>query len=252
LVALASVGIATAITRAQCPATLAILLVLLGGALFGALQGAAIQAFALPPFLVTLAGMFLVRGLALMLAPESVRIDHAGYQEWSGLRIDLSQGVSLGLPVWLALGATLGVAGMLRQSRLGRDLLAVGGNPDVALACGVRVARTRVAVHALSGFLSSLAGVAFSLQSCAGNSNAGSGLELEAIAACVVGGIALRGGTGHLVGALVGTALFALIQEAVLFDGRLPVGWSRVVIGLLLLFFLTIQNSFQDRTRDPR
>ncbi len=247
LMALASIGVATLIGPVGLAPGIALVLVLAGGTLFGALQGACIQGLLLPSFLVTLAGMYLARGLALALAPESMSIDDSTYQAWTALAWEPIEGLRTTPPAWIAAFVAIALAWMARMTRLGRDLRALGGDAEVARAFGVPVARTRILVHALSGALSSLAGIAATLGSASGNSTAGVGLELEAIAAAVVGGIALRGGRGVLEGALVGTALFGMIQEGLLFDGRLTFGWRRIAIGLLLLAFLGLQRLLDRR-----
>jgi simple sugar transport system permease protein len=247
VMALASIGVATLLGPLGLSPWTALLLVLLGGTLLGALQGACISVLELPPFLVTLAGMYLARGLALALAPESMSIADPVFQSWTALGWEPLAGLRTTPPAWIAIGVALVLGWTARMTRLGRDLRAIGGDAEVARSFGVSVGLGRIAVHALSGALSALAGIASTLASSAGNSNAGTGLELDAIAACVVGGIALRGGRGLLEGALVGTALFGLIQEALLFDGRLTFGWRRIAIGLLLLAFLALQRILDRR-----
>ena len=101
---------------------------------------------------------------------------------------------------------------------------------------------TRVRVHTLAGFFAALAGLAFALYGAAGSAVAGSGLELEAIAVAVVGGVALSGGRGSVIGTLLGVLLFGSIQAVILFAGTLSAGWMRVAMGTLLLVFVALQR----------
>jgi simple sugar transport system permease protein len=113
---------------------------------------------------------------------------------------------------------------------------------------GLPVARTRPAVYAVSGFCSALAGVAATLYTGSGNPAMGVGLELDAIAAVVIGGTLLTGGVGYLAGTLLGVLIFGTIQSALIFDGRLNSWWLRIAIGTLLLAFILLQRAL---TRSP-
>jgi simple sugar transport system permease protein len=113
---------------------------------------------------------------------------------------------------------------------------------------GLPVARTRPAVYAVSGFCSALAGVAATLYTGSGNPATGVTLELDAIAAVVIGGTLLTGGVGYLAGTLLGVLIFGTIQSALIFDGRLNSWWLRIAIGTLLLVFILLQRFL---TRSP-
>lgn len=217
------------------------------GALFGAAMGALIHFLALPPFLVTLAGMFLARGIALRLHVESLAIAHPSYERLTAAGIRFAPGVTLTLGAMLFVLALALSSWLLRQTRLGRDVYAVGGNAEAALLAGVNVARTRIAVYALGGAASALAGIAYTLYGSAGSSTAGSGLELEAIAAVVLGGARISGGVGGALGTLLGVLVLGVIQLALIFEGAPGAGWTRVAIGALLLAFLALQRAFDSR-----
>lgn len=250
LAALASVAIAGQV-GAGVPPALAIALALAGGTSFGLGMGWWIHHLHVPPFIVTLGGMFLARGLALWTAPESIPIEHPHYRWLSSAGIPLGDGLGLPLPALLLLGAVALAAWVSTQTRLGRNALAIGGDEEAALLLGVPLRATRLGVYALSGLCSALAGVAFTLYSSSGDSTAGVGLELEAIAAAVVGGVSLSGGTGTIPGAFLGVLLFGLIQTALDFEGTLGSGWTRVAIGLLLLLFLGLQRLLSLRPVAP-
>ena len=242
LAALASVLVAKLVTSAGWPPVAAIAAALLAGAALGALQGTAIARLALPSFLVTLAGMFLFRGLALGLAEESIglgaRVGPAGLPLGGGLSLRAGGVVFLALLVVLAV--------LSGRSRFFARLDAVGGDERAARLLGIPVARTQVQVYALSGACAALAGVVLALSSAAGSSTACAGLELDAIAAAVVGGVALGPGAGvftgrgrgHVAGAFLGVLVFGVLADLVLFEGTLSAGWTRVAMAGMLLLFL--------------
>jgi len=131
-----------------------------------------------------------------------------------------------------------------KRQVFGRNVYAVGGNEEAAMLMGIPVGRTKVLVYALSGLCSSLAGVVFTFYGSSGNPSAAVGMELDAIAAVVVGGTLLSGGVGYVFGTLIGVLIFGIIQTGIVFDGRLSSWWTRVVIGALLLLFILLQKLF--------
>ncbi|MFN3500275.1 MAG: ABC transporter permease subunit, partial [Pannonibacter indicus] len=115
-------------------------------------------------------------------------------------------------------------------------------NESGMVLMGVPVGRTTVQVYALSGFLSGLAGIVFSLYTSAGYSLAAVGVELDAIAAVVIGGTLLTGGSGYVAGTFAGVLIMGLIQTYIIFDGSLSSWWTKIVIGLLLFAFILLQK----------
>jgi len=130
------------------------------------------------------------------------------------------------------------------RTTFGRNVYAVGGGEEAALLMGVPVGRTKVLVYGLSGFCSALAGIVYTLYGSSGDPRAGIGMELDAIAAVVVGGTLLSGGVGYVVGTLVGVLIFGIIQTGITFEGTLSSWWTRVAIGALLLVFILLQKLF--------
>jgi galactofuranose transport system permease protein len=210
----------------------------------GAGMGGLIHVFRLPPFLITLAGMFLARGAAFWISTESVGIAHPVSTTLSGFELGLG---AVALPTTaLAVLATLAVAYVLAQhTRFGRNLLAVGGNENSALLMGLPVGATKVAAYALSGGFAALAGLVGIVYTGSGNPSTGLGLELDAIAVVVIGGTVLAGGRGHMAGTVLGLLVFGIIQTALVFDGRLSSWWIRIVVGLLLLAFILVQRGLE-------
>lgn len=216
------------------------------GVLFGGGMGLLIQLFRLPAFLVTLAGMFFMRGAAFWINTESVGIAHPWYEQLASFELALGP-AALPTTVLIALGVVLLGYVVAHHTRFGRTLFAIGGNEQSALLMGLPVGSARVAVYAINGGCAALAGIVASLYTGSGNSSMGGGLELDAIAVVVIGGTLLRGGRGHIAGTVLGVLIYGTIQAAILFDGRLSSWWMRIVVGLLLLTFVLLQ-----RVRLPR
>lgn len=236
-----SIFTATLVMGRQCPPAVAWALALLLGTLFGGLMGTLIHAFRLPPFLVTLAGMFLARGLGFWLNTESVAIGGPIYERLTNFELAIG-------PLTFSIGALLLVLvaivgyGIGHHLRFGRTLLAVGGNEQSALLMGLPVGAAKIAVYAVNGFTAALAGIVATLYTGSGNPSMGIGLELDAIAIVVIGGTMLAGGRGHVLGTVLGISIFGTIQAAILFDGRLSSWWMRIVVGALILVFILLQR----------
>jgi galactofuranose transport system permease protein len=227
---------------AQWPAELVIVIVLLGGAAFGALQGLIIHVFKLQAFIVTLAGMFLARGLCFLISVDSITIDAPLFVTLSQTQIPLFSGAFLSPGALMALavlGAGLWIA---HCTAFGRTVYALGGNEASALMMGLPVGRTKIAVYGLSGFCASLAGLLFSFYMLSGYGQHAQGVELDAIAAVVIGGTVLTGGYGYVAGALSGVLVLGLIQTLIAFDGTLSSWWTKIVIGALLFVFCAVQR----------
>ena len=245
VVGLVSISLALLMEKHGMHAAAAIPLVLVMGAALGTAMGVCIHCFALPPFLVTLAGMFFARGLAFVLQLESLPITR--YFDGIATALSVPLGGKLALPATavILLAVFLIALWVAHFTRFGRNVYAVGGSEPSAVLMGLPVGRTKIGVYALSGFCAALAGVVYSLYTYSGNPTAGTGLELDAIAAVVIGGTLLSGGVGYLAGTLVGVLIFGIIQTAITFDGTLSSWWAKIVIGGLLLGFILLQMLLQ-------
>ncbi|GAA2683707.1 MULTISPECIES: galactofuranose ABC transporter, permease protein YjfF [Actinoplanes] len=224
-------------------------LVLLLGALLGAGMGAVIHFFKVEPFIATLAGLFLARGLALFINQSSIPIRDELWRTLSDMRIPLADGVKTTPIALVALAAVLIAAAVLAWTRFGRNVYAIGGSADSALLMGLPVGRTRIAVYTLSGFCAALGGVLFSINSTSGWALQGTGSELDAIAACVIGGVLLTGGSGYVLGTLLGVLVTGLIQTIINFQGDLNSAWTRIIVGVLLFGFIVMQRLVTRRAR---
>jgi len=241
VLALATMIAAWLLETAHWPAWAVIATVLALGAAFGAAMGALIHYFRLQAFIVTLAGMFLARGLCYLISIASITIDNPVFVAISRTQLALPGGfispgalialVVLGLGIWLA-----------HWTPFGRAVYAVGGNAQSAAMMGLPVGRTRILVYALSGFCASLGGVLFAFYMLSGYGLHAQGTELDAIAAVVIGGTLLAGGYGYIAGALSGVLVLGAIQTLIAFDGTLSSWWTKIVIGALLFVFCVVQR----------
>jgi ribose/xylose/arabinose/galactoside ABC-type transport system permease subunit len=212
------------------------------GAAVGVLNGFLITKLRLQPFIVTLATLLAIRGLALNLAHTRAAVAApGGFQklgDWS----------LLGLPVaaWAMFLAFLVGAAVLNYTAWGRQVLAIGGNIDAARLMGLPVARTMFSVYVLSGALAGCAGVFLASQDGSVDTAAGQGWELTAIAAVVVGGTLLTGGVGSVLSSLVGVLLLQLIFNLIVFENGKDVinissYWESVIRGAFLLVVVLLQ-----------
>lgn len=222
-------------------------LVLLMGTAFGALQGFLIERFRLQPFIVTLAGMFLARGLCYLISVDSISITHNTYTEISQWRIPVWGDASLSVGAVLALVVVAVAIFIAHYTQFGRTVYAIGGSENSAVLMGLPVRSTVVGVYTFSGFCSALAGVVFTFYMLSGYGLHAVGLELDAIAAVVIGGTLLTGGVGYVAGTLFGVLILGIIQTLIMFDGTLSSWWTRIVIGGLLFVFCLLQRVFESK-----
>jgi ribose/xylose/arabinose/galactoside ABC-type transport system permease subunit len=209
---------------------------------FGAVMGAAIHYLKVPSFIVTLAGMFLARGAASVLSPDSIGISHPFFEAISKSYVLLPGGGRLTVVGMIMVAVFLAAILLAHRTRFGSNVYALGGSETSAALMGVPVARTTIAIYALSSGLSGLAGVVFSMYTSAGYSLNALGVELDAIAAVVIGGTLLTGGYGFVAGTFIGVMLQGLVQTYIVFDGTLSSWWTKIVVGVLLFMFILLQR----------
>ena len=241
VLALSTMISAWLLQHAHWPPAAVVALVLLLGACFGGTMGAIIHLFKLQPFIVTLAGMFLARGLCYLISIDSITIDNPLFVAMSQTQLPVLGGfISPGaLIALITLAAAIYVA---HWTPFGRAIYAIGGNEQSALMMGLRVGQTKVLIYAFSGFCAALAGVLFSFYMLSGYGQHAQGTELDAIAAVVIGGTLLTGGYGYVAGSLTGVLVLGAIQTLIAFDGTLSSWWTKIVIGGLLFVFCVVQR----------
>lgn len=216
--------------------------VLLVGALLGTLMGLLIHYLDIQPFIATLAGLFLARGITFLISKDQIPITDERFFELAFKQVTLVGGYFTYWTVVLALVTVVVAAYVLARTRFGRTVYAIGGNEPSAMLMGLRVAGVKVGVYAISGFCAALAGILYGLYILSGNSRAAIGWELDAIAAVVIGGTLLTGGRGFVIGSFIGVLVLGTIKALINFDGSLDPAWIRIVIGVLLLVFVVIQR----------
>lgn len=223
--------------------------VLLLGTFFGAFMGLLISRYDLPPFLVTLGGMFFARGMAYTISTDSIVIRHPMYRAVEDFGIPLTEKAILGATGLIFIAMVIAGVILLHSTRFGCNVYAVGGSESSARLMGLPAGMTKVAVYAFSGFCAALAGVTATFYLGSGNPALGFGFELDAIASVVIGGTLLTGGVGTILGTLAGVLIFGTIQTALVFDGRLSSWWLRIAIGVLLLGFILFQRILSNLSR---
>jgi simple sugar transport system permease protein len=251
MIAFATVMMAVLVERLGLSPWLAVLIVLALGVLVGMAMGSLIHFYALPAFMVTLAGLFLLRSLAFALAEwtndagvaESIGIRNALMLDWSVAGAPVARGVKFSSQA-MALVAFFAVFVVIaHRTVLGRNIYGVGGDEQAARLMGVPVGRTKVLVYALGGLCSAAAGVAASVYKSSGDPAAFVGAELDVITAVVIGGTLLRGGSGYVAGTFCGVIIIGAIQSIINFHGTLAGAWPRIIIGSLLLVAILLQQA---------
>lgn len=227
VMALGGVAMAWAVGIAGLPMTVAIVVGLAAGAGIGLLNGVLITAGRLPPFIATLATLSMARGLALVVSDGR---PISGFPDW--FRAIATYDVGGVVPLSVLLVVALYIAGWLHLNRRpgGRELYAIGGSEEVARLSGIRVHRAKLRVYTTAGLLGGLGGVLLAARLNSAQPNAGVGLELDVIAAVVIGGASLSGGAGGVVGTFVGALIIGVLRNGL---NLLNVSsfWQQVVIG---------------------
>lgn len=240
VVALSTVIVASAL-QAGWPMPLAVGTVLVVGPFLGMLMGLIIEHFDVQPFIVTLAGMFLARGLCYVISVDTLPITDPVLRVIGLNYVYLYEDKFVRWTVVIAAVVVVITVHVLHQTRFGRTVYAVGGNRQSAQLMGLDASRARVSVYAISGFCAALAGLLLAVQKLSGYSLNGIGLELDAIAAAVIGGVLLSGGVGFVLGSVIGVLVLGTIQTFVTAE-NLDSYWTRIMTGALLLVFVLVQR----------
>lgn len=253
MVALTTVASA-ALLRAGLNAWLVMLLMLVMGMTMGAIMGSLITYLKVQPFIVTLAGMWVARGLCFFISDDRININNRTYTILARTKLLIpgladpvtQQGPFVSILVVVAVMVLVVAMYVLHYTRFGRTVYAMGGgggaNEQSARLMGLPVDRTKVIVYTLNGFCSALAGITMSMMVMSGHGLYANGFELTVIAVVVMGGTMLTGGEGYVFGTLFGVLVYAIIQALIQFNGKLSSWWTNIVVGLLMLMFIGIQS----------
>ncbi|EHM38302.1 MULTISPECIES: galactofuranose ABC transporter, permease protein YjfF [Hafnia] len=242
VIAFTGVFLARMIGDYQMSPLVAFPLILVMGCCFGAFMGWLIDALKIPAFIITLAGMFFLRGASYLVSEESLPIDHPIYSTLSSLAWKIPGGGRLSAMALLMLAVVVLGIFLANRTRFGNQVYALGGNATSANLMGISTRSTTIRIYMLSTGLATLAGIVFSIYTSAGYALAGMGVELDAIASVVIGGTLLSGGVGTVLGTLFGVAIQGLIQTYINFDGSLSSWWTKIAIGILLFAFIGLQR----------
>lgn len=256
LIALDCMFLAVGMERWGMSAPLLCILVLVIGIVFGIVQGFCVGYLQIQPFIVTMAGMFFGRGMTAIISTDQVSISS---NEWfvklANTRIFLPFGAYtnnkgvlqvpyIRITVVVALIVLVAIFLMLRYTKFGRSLYAVGGNEQSAVMMGLNVPMTKLKAYVLSSFLCSIGGICFCLNTMSGNVQQATGLEMDAIASSVIGGTLLTGGVGNVIGSFFGVLINGTISTLVKTNGKLLSSWSNIAVAALLCFFIVLQSIF--------
>lgn len=229
-----------------------IVFVLIVGIVFGTVQGILIQKFKLHPWIVTLAGMFFARGASYLISINTITINNYTFSTISRLRIPIAPGAFISINVIISLVVLIGAMYLLKYTRFGRTVYAIGGSENSAMLMGLPVAKTKILVYTFSGFCSALGGLLFTIYTLSGYGLHCNGTEMDAIAACVIGGIILTGGFGYVIGPLFGVLTTGIIQSLIMFNGTLNSWWTKIAVGMLLFIFIALQRVIVIRNEKRR
>ena len=235
-----------------------ILMVLALGILFGLALGFCIAYLEIQPFIVTMAGLFFARGMTAVISTEQVSVP---FESWFGQlsQIKISMPFQIGaymnkkgalivpyvrITVVIALVMVLLTFLMLRYTKFGRSLYAVGGNQQSAALMGLNVKKTKLLSHVLCSFYATLGGLCFCLNTMCGTPTQATGMEMDAISSAVIGGTLLTGGVGNVIGTLFGVMINGTISSLVKFNGKLVASWANIITAILLCFFILLQAIF--------
>ena len=257
-----SVGGVTALICTSCIVCLnnygfnfysSLLLALAIGLVFGAFQGFLIAYMEMQPFIVTLAGMFLGRGLVALIEVNQIQVHNEGFEKLSGSRIQIpflgdynKRGVfiqsKLEYGVVVAIIIVIVMYWLLKKTSLGRKFYAVGGNAQSALMLGINVKKTRFLAHLICGLLTGIGGFLYLFHTRSGSVQQATGLEMDAIASSIIGGTLLTGGVGNIIGTLFGVLASGIALFIVTAIGSQDPWWPQITRAAMLCFFIVLQS----------
>ena len=217
----------------------AVIIVLVTGIVFGLVQGFLVAYMDIQPFIVTLAGMFFARGMTAIISKDMISITNETFMAWAKMKLYLPFGGYLnkkGVMVYPYMYPTVVIALvflvlafiMLKYTKFGRSIYAVGGNEQSALMMGLNVR--------------GVGSILFCLNTLGRFVEQAKGFEMDAIASSVIGGTLLTGGVGNVFGTLFGVLIKATIEAFITFQGTLSSWWTRITIAALLCFFIVLQS----------
>jgi simple sugar transport system permease protein len=256
LIALDCMFLSVGMEKWGMSAPLLCVLVLVIGLVFGLVQGFCIGYLEIQPFITTMAGMFFARGMTAVICTDQVSVSsNATFVAWANAKIQIPFGAYTNnkgvlqipfvrIPVVVSLIVLVAIFFMLRYTKFGRSLYAVGGNEQSAIMMGLDVKKTKLKAYVLSSFLCSVGGICYCMNTMSGSVRQALGLEMDAIASAVIGGTLLTGGVGNVIGSFFGVLINGTISTLVKTNGKLLSSWSSIAVAALLCFFIVLQSIF--------
>lgn len=258
LIALDCMILAVGMEQKGMNAVVLCILVLLLGIVFGAVQGFCIGYLDIQPFIVTMAGMFFARGMTAVICSDQVSIrSNELFVKLANIKLQIPFEIGaylnkkgklqipfVRIPVIIALVVLVVIFLVLRYTKFGRSLYAVGGSEQSAAMMGLDVKKTKLKAYILSSFLCSIGGICFCMNTMSASVAQATGLEMDAIASSVIGGTLLTGGVGNVIGSFFGVMITGTISTLVKTNGKLLSSWSNIAVAALLCFFIVLQSIF--------
>ena len=203
----------------------------------GMINGLVIQYGKVPAFITTLGMMGVARGVVLLISRGNPSMSFPEEFLW------IADGLVLGIPfpIFLSIILAVLVSFLLKYTRLGRGIYAIGGNEEAARLSGINIAFVRIATYTLCGLCCALGGIIYAARVGAAPPSAGIGYELNAIAAVIIGGTALNGGQGKVLGTVIGALLMAVIANGLNIIEVDPY-WQSIVIGAIIVIAVMMSN----------
>ena len=247
LIALDCMFLAVGMERWNMNPIVLCILVLVIGIVFGCVQGYCVGYLKIQPFIVTMAGMFFGRGMTAIICTDQVSISNPTFVALANAKIKMPFGAYtnnkgvlqvpyIRITVVVALLVLVAITLMLKYTKFGRSLYAVGGNEQSAAMMGLDVNKTKMYAYILSSFLCSIGGICYCLNTMSGNVQQATGLE--------IGGVLLTGGVGNPIGSFFGVLINGTISTLVKTNGKLLSSWSNIAVAALLCFFIVLQSVF--------
>lgn len=233
-------------------------IILIVGLVFGLVQGFCVGYLQIQPFIVTMAGMFFARGMTAVISTDQLSITAETSQtfyDWANFRIYLPFGGVANrqgkiIMPYFRIGVVVAILILviiflvLRYTKFGRSLYAVGGSEQSAAMMGLDVKKTKMRAYVLSSFLCSIGGICYCLNTQSASVAQATGLEMDAIASSVIGGTLLTGGVGNVIGSFFGVLINGTISSIVQTNGKLASAWPNILTAALLCFFIVLQSIF--------
>lgn len=240
-IALAGV-VAGKIMVAGLPVWLGILCAILTGALIGLINGSIIVNYKIPPMIATLGMMYIVRGAVYVITKGQP------VYPFPDSFTKFGRGTLLGLPyaIYIAIVVLLIGNFVLKRTTFGRSVMAVGGNQETARVSGINVKKTMIIVYIIASVCASITGLLMAGRLSSAQANAGTGEELTVIASVIIGGTSLFGGSGSILGTLIGTSLMSVLTYAMVLT-RVSVYWQNIVVGAIIILAVGIDTFRRSR-----